>query len=181
MRNLLVIAILLSAAACSEDPKATPSKVFITSTSYTPGVGGFIGISGADQECMARASAGGLSGTYVAFLSDSSTNAKDRITSSGPFYMTNGTTLVFSSKSEFFTASVPDLQDEFGATNNLKAWTGTDRDTGLYAGNSCANWTSSTDQSLVNVGDQESVPKKWMSEGGHLCSDSFQLYCFQVN
>jgi hypothetical protein len=51
--------------------------VFATSTTVVPGSLG--SLAAGDAECMARASASGLPGTYVAWLSSSTVNARDRV------------------------------------------------------------------------------------------------------
>ena len=56
---------------------STYRKVFVTSIGYDGNLGG---LAGADAKCMTRAAAGNLSGTYKAWLSSSTVNAKDRIT-----------------------------------------------------------------------------------------------------
>ena len=69
--------------------------VFVTSTEHTgdlktEGVGA-TGLEGADNICNLRAQEAGLPGTYTAWLSDSSTVAKDRVTQSAiPYLRTDG-------------------------------------------------------------------------------------------
>ena len=61
---------------------AQQSRVFATSTTYDGNLGG---PSGAAQKCADRAAAGGLGGSWVAFLSTSAVDAKDRLPpGSGP-------------------------------------------------------------------------------------------------
>ena len=48
----------------------------MTSSSWNGNLGG---LSGADAKCQQAANATGLGGTWVAWLSDSTHNAKDRI------------------------------------------------------------------------------------------------------
>ena len=73
----------------TDPPMPLPQlTAFVTSSSGTgnlgswpdagsglPGVGGFVGLDAADAICQAHASRAGLSGTYVAWLSDASTDA----------------------------------------------------------------------------------------------------------
>ncbi len=56
--------------------------VFVTSAKYKGNLGG---LSGADAKCNQLAGAAGLPGTYVAWLSTSTVDAKDRIFD-GPYY-----------------------------------------------------------------------------------------------
>jgi hypothetical protein len=57
-------------------------KVFITETSFT---GNLEGLAGADKKCQAEAEAGGLTGTWKAFLGDEQTLAMDRLKLEGIF------------------------------------------------------------------------------------------------
>ena len=69
--------------------------IFVTSLIYSGNLGG---LSGADAKCSLRAQAGGLSGSWKAWLSDANNNAIDRITDVGPWVDTKGTT-IFNNKS----------------------------------------------------------------------------------
>ncbi|MCP4629308.1 MAG: hypothetical protein GY850_38260, partial [bacterium] len=72
--------------------KITSRIVFLTSGSYTGGE--FGGLTGADEICQAEADAGGLTGTYAAWLSGSTAaeSAAERINQSGgPFVLPDGT------------------------------------------------------------------------------------------
>ena len=66
----------------------TEKIVFVTRQDFTGNLGG---LSGADDKCNTAATAGGLPGTYTAWLSDSGNDAKDRVTQSAlPYLRTDG-------------------------------------------------------------------------------------------
>jgi hypothetical protein len=58
------------------DAPIPPNLVFVTSTTVDLCTGG---VAAADAECMARAAAANLSGTYVSFTSDTTSDARDRL------------------------------------------------------------------------------------------------------
>ena len=66
-----------------------PCRVFVTSTEY----GGIIGgLTGADTICQQLAEASNLSGTYKAWLSDSTDSPSTRfVRSTGPYQLVDGT------------------------------------------------------------------------------------------
>jgi hypothetical protein len=67
-------------------------RIFVTSQVYTADLGG---LSGADAKCQALADAAGLGGTFKAWLSDSKTDARDRVTHVGdPYTLADGVTVV---------------------------------------------------------------------------------------
>lgn len=73
------------AGKCGSNPK----KVFVTSTTYTGGALG--GIAGADAKCQARATAGGLTGTFRAWLSDATNSPSKRFPrDGGPYVLVTG-------------------------------------------------------------------------------------------
>src|SRR5207248_10614341 len=64
-------------------------RVFVTSATYNRNLGV---LAGADAKCQALASAAALTGTYKAWLSTSTINARDRVTQAGvPYTLVDGT------------------------------------------------------------------------------------------
>ncbi len=86
-------------------PGFLSKRIFASSTKVN---GAFGGIAGADAICQARANAAGLPGAYRALLSDSVTDAKDRIPGNVSYRLVDGT--VFN--------SCP-LWDDLGAPNRV--------------------------------------------------------------
>ncbi|MFL5321038.1 MAG: hypothetical protein ACJ790_15370, partial [Myxococcaceae bacterium] len=86
--RILLIASALLASGCGGS-KTKPDlsglkRVFVTSVQYPATFGG---LAKADEACMLAVSAAGLGGNWKAWLSDSNTDAIDRISDVGPWYL----------------------------------------------------------------------------------------------
>lgn len=140
---------------------------------------GSVGIAAGDSICNNRASTRGLAhaGTYKAWLSDASVDARDRFESNGPWYRADG----------FLIATdMADLTDgSLATTINMNelgrriqsgfAWTGTNAD-GTADSNHCDSWTSEDANGLV--GEIINVSSQWTKQGDRSCSSSgYPLYC----
>jgi len=150
----------------------------------------------ADSLCQAAASQGSLPGTYKAFMSFSTVNAKDRIPE-GPYYLPDGT-LVATSKANLLGGSLLHALDLDESRNliegdepNLEVWTGTGADGTLYGNNlaiyQCGNWTISFNDPndfTAIAGNAALVDSGWTARvtGGpwwYWCGDYKHIYCFQ--
>ena len=166
--------------------------VFATSTLHngdlkTAGQGA-TGLEGADNICNARARAAGLRGTYTAWLSDSVTDAADRVThSSVPYRLPTGL-LVANDFEDLTDCTNPTcLQtaiviDEFGRsagahqTGSRVAWTNTATD-GSKTSSSCNDWT---DVGGIGVWGIIDFPyESWTVWNQSPCTGELHLYCFQ--
>lgn len=153
-------------AALTVEWQTTTAHVgFITSVTGTGNLSTWSGASGsglaaADSVCQNRANNAGLTGTFVAYLSDDTSDAYCRIhgrtgkksancgqstlpASAGPWVTPNGTALLDLSgiNGGYMQGSLLDREDGSLATNN-GVYTGTD-DGGVLSGSSpCGNWTS---------------------------------------
>lgn len=151
-RQLLALALLaLPVAAQAQD-----ASFFITSAG--PGDGANLGgLEGADAHCAALADAAGLpAGDWVAYLSATGVNARDRI-GTGPWYNVKG---------EEIAADVDALHAEGGAgmgketslseagdpingrgddPNRHDILTGSNLDGTLMEGQTCEDWTTASD------------------------------------
>jgi hypothetical protein len=174
---------------------ALPARkvVFISSQTYDGNLGG---LAGADAKCQTLATTAGLAGTYVAWLSDSTTDAASRI-GPGAYALVDGTIVA---------TGLPDLLDgtlvapinltESGAPLNDRAWTGTAPDgTACFMGHTgacgltspgndglersaCANWTVAMAGSEAVTG-VATTDGTWTLEGDRACPDQHHLYCIQ--
>ncbi len=148
------IVISLGAALPSADAVALCGRlerlVFISSSNHTGGLktegAGATGLEGADNICNLRAQEAGLPGTYTAWLSDSSTDAKDRVTQSKVPYVRTDGVLVADDFTDLLDCGNPFcLQASIGRRETgegiaIAAWTGTNV-AGLFDGQSCGDWT----------------------------------------
>lgn len=190
-RNNVRLLCLQTGASQPLPPFALPGKkVFFSSEEGTgnlqswPSSGGNTGLAAADTVCQNRAAAAGLPNAqnFKAWLSDSSVDAKDRITSDGPWVRLDGVAVA---------ESKPDLIDGrlFTSINltetglyrsNWRVYTGT-TNAGLRTTKQCNNWSSNLASSEGTVGAVYSAGFDWSNEYAEGCSHSsyYGLYCFE--
>lgn len=160
-------------------------RVFVTSATYT-GVA-IAGISGADAKCAARATAGGLGGTYKAWIADSTATSAPatRFTQATVPYR------MIDSKNRRIADNWLDLvdgnlntgivYDETGAfVNSGGIWTNVKTDgTQNSAANTCSNWSANT--GVPVIGYTGNISAGWTNAGaGVNCSTSnHRLLCFE--
>ncbi|MFV1976837.1 MAG: hypothetical protein ACC651_13890 [Candidatus Scalindua sp.] len=155
--------------------------IFATSSIYDGNLGG---LSGADSKCALVATAGALSGTFQAWISNDSTNAIDRITGNGPWYLTDGT-LLFNNKAGLTLTPMSNInKDENGQfvnTGGGYVWTGTDLGgTSNTAIGNCSNWTTNLPGVNGLVGSIVANNIGWTESLSQGCSNvSTHLYCLQ--
>ena len=155
-------------------PVATGMRVFATSATHNGNLGG---LAGADALCEAAAKAAKLGGTFKAWLSDSTTNASQRIAAVGPWTLVDGTA-AFKGKS-VTSFPVHDLDmDENGETGKKGlVWTGT-----VLGGNAstetCNDWSST---GASGTSGYPHVIDDWNDDGsgGSPCNLGGRLYCFE--
>ena len=170
----------------------TPVKrVFVTHTQYIGDLrvegSASDGPTGADRVCATAAQAATLGGTWRAWLSDSATNAIDRVADVSPWYLIDGKTKVFNNKANLATSPAVAIQmDETGvlvaATDNV--WTGTS--TGgtkattpsldFCRNASGADWADNTLDGLVG---SASGTTTWTSATQVSCNTGAHIYCFE--
>lgn len=143
--------------------------------------GGQTGIAAGDAICQAEAAAAQLPapGSFVAWLSDSSVSALDRLTQAGPWVRLDGIPLA---------QSTVDLTDNllFAPINltasgeyisNWAAWTGTLAG-GSSSGSNCDDWTSASNAFDGEYGTTNDV-RGWTDPSEGSCEFiSGRLYCF---
>jgi hypothetical protein len=163
-------------------------KAFLTSVSGNghlgswPDAGGNTGIAAGDAICQARATAAGLANPthFKAWLSDSTTNAKNRISSDGPWVRLDGV-LIANSKSDLldyslFTAiNVTETMVYAGDEHDV--WTGT-FGSGMKKTDHCSDWTTSSSGTKGVAGWAYAVVG-WPSAPLPSCSSLNSLYCFE--
>lgn len=165
--------------------------VFVTSKLYLPTFGG---ARRADSLCQGLATAAGLGGTFMAWVSDSTTSPAMRFSkSTAPYKLVNGTVVWPNGWTTLTTfgvypsapINVTELNTPAPAstpwlTYNFLVWTGTNSDGTAVAGQDyCANWTSTSGSSVE--GRSDSATPYWtdFAVGGVCGNGSAPLYCFQ--
>ncbi|MBA3454067.1 MAG: hypothetical protein H0T42_13315 [Deltaproteobacteria bacterium] len=162
-----------------------PNRVFVTSTSHTGNLGG---LAGADAICATRATAVGFGGTFRAWLSTPTVNARDRLGTATGWIRSDGQP-VFNSLADLLAGKhiYPIAKDELGnlIAPNTPVMTATQTngvydDSGGSWGN-CSNWTSAA-ASTVFIGYADVNSQKWTNYAGGNCSNTaMRFYCFQVD
>ncbi len=191
------------AGAQSEEPEIVPPRrAFVTSTVYTGALGG---LAGADAKCQEQATAAGLSNPtgFVAWLSDSVTDAYCHVhgfagkradncgeaalpAAAGPWVRVDGFPFADRIDRALFPTErvvAPLHLTETGAAIGAFAavWSGTDDLGQLYAGNPtpCTDW-SVADAASVAIGASWATTVGWLSYGLANCSSSWGLVCLET-
>ena len=158
-------------------------RVFVTLGGWNgnfKGSGTSSGLAVADKRCQDAANSQSLGGKWVAWLSDSTTNAIDRIADVGPWYRLDGR-MVFANKAGLTgNPMVVINMHEDGTTNNiLFPWTGTNAN-GTKATNNCNNWTDGSAGMTGECGSTNSTTGAWTAgSGACVCFIQYNLYCFE--
>jgi hypothetical protein len=172
-------------ATAAPSPSPTPAgvsgmRVFVTETTYSGALGG---LDSADRYCRAAANSAALTGTYRAWLSDSTTDALDRITIDGPWYTTGGE-LAWGSKAELPGPPLSPLLSPSGGdvlgAGASGPWTGTDAN-GAATGQDCDDWTNATTEVSATLGTAKMDDTNWGGGAQALrCNAKAPLICFQI-
>jgi hypothetical protein len=170
--------------ASADSPPGARKRIF---TSLAAPLGNFYnqdggGIAQGDRTCTESAGLAGIAGTFTAWLSSPGANAIDRIADVGPWYLIDGTTLVFQTKAELLSGPrVAILRNEHnepvppGAEDTF-VWTGTTA-TGTASTDTCASWTD--DNAVGTIGRADRTDATWTQADVRMCSAYVHLYCFE--
>ncbi|HYB99566.1 MAG TPA: DUF1554 domain-containing protein [Candidatus Limnocylindrales bacterium] len=155
-------------------------RVFVTSTTTNGNIGG---LAGGDAFCQARANAANLGGTWRAWLSTSTVDAKDRIPDA-EYRLVNGRVVVANNKADLTDGSIDaNIElDESGIVRTPDVWTGTDGFGVKIAGSNCVDWTNGTVTWSGRQGKNDFPvgSATWTSHGVVSCHiASLRLYCFE--
>jgi hypothetical protein len=152
--------------------------IFVSSISYNGNLGG---LSGADQKCQTLATQAGLSGTFKAWLSSSTTSASTRITHASVPYIRFDGVIIANDWTDLTDGKliVPINLTEYGtiaSTSNV--WTNTTASGGIASStNTCSNWGATS--GLGIRGQNSSTSGAWTYKGSTKCSSFLLLYCIQ--
>jgi len=160
------------------DFSPTPNRVFVTSTTTD---GAFGGLAGGDAICAARAAAAGLNGTFIAYLSDSTTNAANRVNAGSRGWVRTDGAPFADAPTVFATGNnlvFPVRLDEYGNDlGDVRVYTGTNF--GSTTANLCLDWTSNAG---VDTGTVSEPKYGFDSAGGYggACSSQAHLLCAEI-
>ena len=169
------------------DPSDEGKIVFVTSAVGSGNLGtwplasGATGIAAGDNICQGLALAALLpnSGNFKAWVSDSTTDAIDRLTSDGPWVRLDGVQ-VAASKSALVNSWVETSISvmEQGQYTRSSVWTGTNG-YGLGGGATCSDWTDGDSASGAAGDSAQSDDTGWSGTTVSSCSSTYRLYCFE--
>jgi hypothetical protein len=158
----------------------TSNIAFVTSVG--PTLGSLGSLAAADAYCNGRAQAAGLPGSYVAWLSTSTTNAIDRLTGSRGWSRVDGKAFV-DTPADLVAGTIfyPLDVDEFG--NRVPAMmavgTATDNNGNVVAGYTCNDYTSTSGLLWFGLSDRGTM--YWTDAlGTSACAGPEPIYCFGV-
>jgi hypothetical protein len=182
--------------ACASSQCLNPpaqSIVFVSSKLYSGG--GLGGLSGADSACQTLAQAAGLTGTFKAWLSDSTTDAASRLTHWPTPYVRTDSMQVASNWTQLVSGSLTnaiDLTETKGTppTGSIAAnavWTNTNGSGTKFSTTDCGDWKQSNGTvNAFHFGDATRNDAAWTLNSqstytGSFCSGTASIYCIQNN
>jgi hypothetical protein len=173
-------------------------RVFVTSQLYTGDLGG---LAGADAKCQALADAASLGGTYKAWLSSSTVDARDRLTHFGKPYVLVDGSVVASDWDEFAslhhqrpidlteTGETAPIVPAFGFSMVFtgSSWDGTlytwPQNYGVIAHATCDDWLNTTGMNTTGIGTAGAgylaAWGSWTSSYAPPCWKVASLYCLE--
>ena len=158
----------------------TEGKIaFITSTTHNGNLGGVVG---GDKICQELAENAGLKGSFLAWLTDSTTSGEpfNRFNKyPNGYYLTDGTTLA-NNWSDLVDTSIDanfNVDENEASVGATTVWTNTDTDGTQLGTDHCTNWTSTSTNG--RVGTNNSTTSTWTTSATSACTSTLRLYCFE--
>lgn len=146
-----------------------PTRIFATNSSYNGNLGG---LSGADAICQANATSNGYSGTWIAFLSDSTTSIASRLTNMKyPVVRANDGLLI--DPSNLFDGF---LDGGVALSPSRHVWTGSNVN-GTSHSDNCNNWTANAYPAYGQYGQGDEYDDWWISYSNRACNNTYKLIC----
>jgi hypothetical protein len=165
----------------SSDTPDRPNVAFVTSALMGSNLGG---LQGADIMCQQAAMGAGLPGTFIALMSTSTTNARDRIAGSRGWVRTDGVALADMPSDMFLGGHLLNPIDHDVAGNQmprvqLDVWTGTaSNGTADTVNTTCGDWTGVA--GLTEVGFHDRSAPFDIATSAFDCGQAAHVYCFEV-
>lgn len=168
--------------------------IFLTSNVFNGNLGG---LSGADLKCQSAAMAAGLSGTFKAWLSDSSISAKERLGHNPAAYVRTDGATVANNWLDLTDGWLkePLICDEFRKCSYASTYCRTDQSSIVYTGTSmsgdktgspvpgpgdfCNDWSSSVTPPNQTVSGTFCSISNWSDNVRDACGYEVRLYCIE--
>lgn len=150
-------------------------------SSASPGYNGNLGgLEGADAKCQAGANYERLGGTWIAWLSDSDTDAIDRVAGDGPWYTLDGH-LAFAHKVDLAgtPSAVIEVDQAGGIVATSSYWTGTKLG-GTKDTANCNDWRSESDVDEGVWGNGRNVAQWTAASHTAGCLGAINLLCLEL-
>jgi hypothetical protein len=158
---------------------AGPKRIFVTRATYA---GDFGGLDGGDFRCQSSADAQNFKAKFVAWLSDSQTDAADHVKGDGPWVeVGSGRTLFANHAALRGYPQAPPTNDELGAKASDQWWTGTLAN-GVRAPDTCNDWSSASQGygGMTGMRSGTGTPgKEWTEYEAFACVSVFALLCLE--
>ena len=143
------------------------------------------GLIAGDFLCQAAADGAGLSGVFMAWLSDDDETPTTRwaTLSLGPYYKLNGGVVAadYGDLTDGSLIGPIDITEQGGPVPGVAGvWTGTESD-GSDAGSTdlCVDWTTTGGGAVSRTGFSFSATADWTAVSAAPCGAAFHLYCFE--
>lgn len=176
---------------CSATCRRDAAYVFVTRDAVPAMLGG---IGGADTVCHDAAVAGGLPGTYRAWLGEGGAPVAEHVAAQSLAYVRPDGALVAVDFASFVTDAPGEVlaapiavteygeaiaaEEGCGAVNLV--WTGLAATGEGVAGKTCADWTIPVPGDIAEVGDLDERTTRWTTGCPLPCDQMARLYCFEV-
>jgi hypothetical protein len=162
------------------DLPPTTVRVFATADTFTGDLGS---LAGADAICNAQAAQAGLGGTWVAWLSTTGVDARDRLpVGSGPFVRAVSGVQIADDLFDLANAQLdaPVRDDPFGLDlGGQRVWTGTVGLGGTAHPDRCGDWTDELEDGMT--GGTSSIGVGWTEQSlSSQCTSPRHLYCLEL-
>ncbi|MFT4039314.1 MAG: DUF1554 domain-containing protein [Thermomicrobiales bacterium] len=171
----------------------SPCRVFVSSTDSNGALGE---VAGADARCQQLATAANLTGTYMAWIGDSTSAPATRFTDTnragpyhlvangsdsggvGPLVATDFATLISCPGSVCLQYNID--RDETGVQlgNTALVWTGVSS-SGQAMSDTCNGWKDGTSSYQGRRGGSDRTNETWTQNGPDNCNSTFRIFCFE--
>jgi hypothetical protein len=184
MRSLGVVVLV----GCSGSQAMPPDADLIDARVFSANVvfmahtqSGISGVEDADALCAAQATRYKLPGPFVAWLSTSTMDARDRLAGSRGWVRSDGRPFIASIE-DMAIGRIwypPDRGPEGERWTSLGVTTGTDPD-GTASTETCEDWTYDGDAREHVPGQNKGTTIRWTSAYRTSCTDRSAVYCFGI-
>jgi len=160
--------------------------VFVTGTPYVASELG--GLPGADARCNDHASAAGLDGAYMAWLSDDTGSPEFRFSkdSTASYILVNGDEIAlgWEDLSDGELSAAIDLDENASPREGVDVWSNTlEHGSPKHTSAHCMNWTGTKPLESAGIGYSSATDHNWTDSYSLSCGSDLgaHLYCFQVS